>query len=160
MRCTAWSSFSIICCPPANIIGFCLRFRSAIESLRTATVAGFPHGVREIEKGAKVVQFTFQIQETTRVNQIALAVQHHSNHLIAAVARDKVPKTFATLRIRTVSLPFESLDNAFPACTFYVRAQGGTGSWETGSARRGAMVNTDAYVNRLKRACTLRRRWL
>ncbi len=75
--------------------------------------------MEEIEKHTKVIQFaTFENQETRRVNQIVLRAQHHSNHIIAGVVRDKVPTTLAELRICMASLPYDSLHSALPAGTF------------------------------------------
>jgi hypothetical protein len=110
--------------------------------------------VEAIEKHVKDIQLAAsENQKTKRVNQIVLSVQRLSNYLVSGVSDkvDKVPKTFAELRIRMASSPYESLESELSAGTFYARAQGATGSRETGGAGRGAAVHTDAYVNRLKR---------
>jgi hypothetical protein len=91
-----------------------------ISRLRTATLAEFHDGVDAIEKHVKVIQFAnSENQETKRVNQIVLSVQHHPNYLVSGVVSDKVdkvPKTFAELRIRMATLPYESLDSWRVTC--------------------------------------------
>ncbi len=88
--------------------------------------------------------------------RVLLALQHHSNHLIAAVVKAPPSKTFAELRLRMVPLPYDSPAEGFPPSSYLARISDGVGTKAVSRAgSQGIPVHTDAYVNRLKRRLQL-----
>ena len=131
---------------------------STVEHLRAVTTfAGVHDGIERIEEHADVLYFaTYHSQEQMCFSQIVLALQHHSNHLIAAVVKAPPPKTFAELRLRMVPLPYDSPAEGLPPSSFLARVSDGVRPRAvSGAGSQGIPVHTDAYVNRLKRRLQL-----
>ena len=118
-----------------------------IQGLGSVTTTGFHQAVELIEQFTETLRFAgLRDQEEPRVHQIVKAVQHHANHLIAAVVREPRPTSFDTLRERMVDLPYDSSSAAGPN---YVHAFFARGPDNAAISTRGS--HSDAYVSRIKR---------
>jgi hypothetical protein len=127
-----------------------------LAGLGSATPTSFQQAVELLEQHSLTLTFAgLPNLEATRVNQIVLAVKHHTNHLIAAVVNVvPVPTTFEALRVRLLNMPYEpdSSSESYNAHAFFARApESNVLRGHERQAKRDGAVHTDAYVNTLKR---------